>query len=192
MARRDMPRWVISALALWGRQKRRVWIGKDWHGNVDGYAQSLLGRIREEQILAANEGRLMPGESVARPVAQRWLEVFWGAGLDVQRGIVGMREIPYAVLHLHYVFLPEWQLTVAQKAEWIGITTAEYWRELENAENWTHAKLDSTSDCQPSEKLLHVPIQSATTCIQSAKVAKVSLDALNLAALNRPKLKLAR
>jgi len=190
MARQDIPRWVVSALALWGRQKRRAWIGADWHGNVDGYANSLLGRIREEQIQTKGKSRLMPGEAVARPVHQRWLEVFWGDGLEVQRGIAGMREVPYCILHLHYVFLPEWQLTVTQKAEYIGITKADYWRELENGENWTHAKLDSTTPCLPNEKRLHLVVKSTTNRLQPVKLAKVSPPKLNLGALNREKIAL--
>jgi hypothetical protein len=182
VSRRDIPTWVIGGLGLWGRQKRRVWIGTDWHGNVDGYSQSLLGRIRDER-----EGA---GEQGAR--SQFWTEVFWGMGLDVQRGIRGMREIPYSVLHLHYVWPPEWLITVELKAGMLHITKAEYWRELENAETWTHARLDSTSDCKPREKALHVVSQSATTSTQSASVAKVSARTINLAALNRPKLTLSR
>ena len=180
MSRRDIPSWVIGALGLWGRQKRRVWIGTDWHGNVDGYSQSLLGRIRDER-----EGA---GEQGVR--SQHWPEVFWGMGIDVQRGIVGMREIPFCVLHLHYVWPPEWEIHIDTKAKMLGISKPEYWRELENGENWTHAKLDSTSDCVPREKILRVVVQSDTTSAQSANVAKVSARSLNLKALNRSKITL--
>lgn len=182
MSRRDIPGWVIGAIGLWGRQKRRVWIGADWHGNIDGYSQSLLGRIRDER-----EGA---GEQGAR--SQHWPEVFWGQGLDVQRGIVGMREVPYSVMHLHYVWPPEWELTIGTKAKLVGISRADYWRELENAETWAHAKLDSTSDCAPKEKLLHVVTESTTTSPLSANVTKLSMRELDLAALNRPKISLRR
>ena len=180
MSRRDIPNWVIGALGLWGRQKRRVWVGADWHGNIDGYSQSLLGRIRDER-----EGA---GEQGAR--SQHWPEVFWGAGLDVQRGIMGMREVPFCVLHLHYVWPAEWEIPIETKARMVGIVKAEYWRELENGENWTHAKLDSVSNCVPREKTLRVVLQSATTSTQSATVRKVSVQSLKLEALNRPKITL--
>jgi len=177
MSRSEIPTWVIGGLRLWGRQKRRIWIGADWHGNVDGYAQSLLGRIRDER-----EGA---GESGAR--SQHWPEVFWGAGLDIQRGIVGMRETPFNVLHLHYVWPSEWQLTVDQKSQSLGLKKAEYWRELENAENWTHAKLDSASNCQPREKVLRVVVESATTRSHSDSIAKVSSRAIDFSPLRRSK-----
>jgi hypothetical protein len=178
VSRSEIPVFIIGALRMWGRQKRRIWIGSDWHGNIDGYAQSLLGRIRDER-----EGA---GEQGARN--QFWPEVFWGAGLDVQRGIIGMRETPLCVLHLHYVWLPEWELTVDQKARSVGIKKADYWRELENAENWAHAKLDSPSDCQQRERPLHVVAKTATTHAQSVRFKQVSVPELNLTALNRSKI----
>lgn len=180
MSRSEIPGLILTALRVWGRQKRRIWVGADWHGNVDGYAQSLLGRIHDER-----EGA---GEQGARN--QFWPEVFWGIGLDVQRGIIGMRETPYCVLHLHYVWLPEWELTIEQKAISIGIKKADYWRELENAENWTHAKLDSASDWPQKEKPLHVVVKPANNLDQSANIAKVSVPDVNLVALNREKLRL--
>lgn len=178
MSRRDIPSWVIGGLGLWGRQKRRIWIGTDWHGNVDGYSQSLLGRIRDEREGAGEQGAQ----------SQHWPEVFWGIGLDVQRGIVGMREIPFSVLHLHYVWPSEWQLGIEKKAQMIGISKADYWRELENAETWAHAKLDSTSDQKPRENLLRVLLQSGTTSAQSANVAKVSARTVDFSVLKRPKI----
>lgn len=182
MSRSDIPSWVTGGLRLWGRQKRRIWVGADWHGNVDGYSQSLLGRIRDER-----EGA---GEQGAR--AQRWPEVFWGMGLDIQRAITGMREIPYCVLHLYYVWPPEWELTIDQKARAIGVKKADYWRELENGETWAHAKLDSASPGQPRENLLRVVVESTIPPAQSAKVAKVSSQSIDCTALNRPKVSLIR
>lgn len=178
MSRRDIPQWVISGVGLWGRQKRRVWIGTDWHGNVDGYSQSLLGRIRDER-----EGA---GEQGAR--AQSWPEVFWGVGLDVQRALAGMREIPFRVLHLHYVWPPEWNIGIERKAALTGIKKPDYWRELENAETWVHAKLDSASYYRPKENLLHVVVQSVTSSTQSNMIAKLSSSSLDMKPLARPKL----
>jgi hypothetical protein len=178
MSRNEIPSWVIDGLRLWGRQKRRAWLGADWHGNIDGYAQSLLGRIRDER-----EGA---GEQGAR--SQYWPEVFWGVGLDVQRGIVGMRETPLHVIHLHYVWPAEWELTVDQKARSIGLKKADYWRELENGENWTHAKLDSVSDCDRKENILRVVAESDTNRSQSVNVAKVSSQTIDFAPLSRPKI----
>jgi hypothetical protein len=198
MAREDIPGWIITALSLWGRQKRRAWISREWYvgpkgersEHVDGYAQSLLGRIREEQIQAKHKGRLMPGESVARPVSQYWPEVFWGLGLDVQRNIISICEVQYCVLHLHYVWLPEWQLTISQKAKSVGIDKNAYWRQLENAEHFVHGGLNSASDCPHTQKLLRIPVESGTNRRQSATMAKLPSVELNLAALGRKKLSL--
>lgn len=182
MSRRDIPQWIVAAVGLWGRQKRRIWIGADWHGNVDGYSQSLLGRIRDER-----EGA---GEQGAR--SQHWEEVFWGAGFDVQQAMIGMREVPYQVLHLHYVWPPEWQIGIERKASMAGIGKPEYWRELENAETWVHARLDSTSDCKPKGNVLQLVVRSDTRTLHTASIAKVSPQAIDFSALRRSKLSLKR
>lgn len=177
--RSEIPVWVVNWSHIWGNQKRRVWIGKDWFGNIDGYAQSLLGRIREERDGTGQGER-----------KQHWPEVYWGRGLDVQRAIPGMRETPYMVGHLHYVWLPEWCWTIPQKAQAIGINKAEYWRELENFETWIHAKLDSVSPCESSKRPLQVVGELPTVRRISAMMAKTASPDINMAALKREKLTL--
>jgi hypothetical protein len=127
----DVPDWVRKSNSLWGRQKRRIWTGADWHGNVDGYAQSLLGRIRDERE-GAGQGQH----------SQKWPEVFWGDGLDVQRSLLGLPEMPYSVLHLHYVWDPEWNITVGRKARCIGIDRETYYDHLDRAEFWIWSRLE--------------------------------------------------
>lgn len=154
----DIPDWVRADCRLWGRQKRRVWEGKDWHGNIDGYAQSLLGRIREER----------EGAGQGTPT-QRWPEVFWGAGLDVQRALVGMPELPLTCLILHYVWNPDWGITAAKKAAIASVSVRSFWEELKKAEFWLYARLDCA----------HTQVREITT-----EISKESLRVAGKAAIN--------
>lgn len=178
----DIPDWVRSDCRLWGRQKRRVWEGRDWHGNVDGYAQSLLGRIREERE-GAGQGQ----------ITQRWPEVFWGAGLDVQRSLIGMPERQYAVLHFQYVWNPEWGVTTDQKAGYLQVSRAQYSIYLGRAETWLHARLEQNGclDAQLVERVKE--IVSAALCnrsqsainSQTGETPPAKRREVNYAALNR-------
>jgi hypothetical protein len=178
----DVPDWVRSDCRLWGRQKRRIWEGCDWHGNVDGYAQSLLGRIREER----------DGAGQGTP-SQKWPEVFWGAGLDVQRCLLGMPERQYAVLHFQYVWNPDWGVTAARKAEYIGLKRTEYFELVDRCETWIHARLDlrTSSDSQLVERVREIVAEALHLgCAHDKKaqigeVSPATRRELNLAALNR-------
>lgn len=127
----EIPQWVRLACKRWGQQKRRIWLGRDFHGNIDGYAQSLLGRIRDERDGA--------GYNV---MAQKWAEVYRGDALEVQRAIQGIGEKRHAVLHLQYVWDPAWMVSISAKAKMLGVRRTEYFELRNRAETWIHAKLD--------------------------------------------------
>lgn len=181
----DVPEWIRRANGIWGRQKRRVWCGHDWHGNVDGYAQSLLGRIREER----------EGAGQGTP-AQRWPEVYWGDGLDVQRSLFGMPEIPYAVLHMHYVWDPEWNVSITQKARALTIAREAYYNALDRAEYWVWSRLDAQPEVRNTQIveeigiLIRKALQIGETEAINSQTSERYPRELNLAALNRPRISL--
>lgn len=176
MKHSDIPHWIIRACALWGRQKRRIWVGKDWHGNVDGYAQSLLGRIKEERDGASSS-----------QVNQHWPEVFTGDGLDVQRCLGGLAEAPRAALHFRYVWDPEWNVTIATKASYLGVKRTEYFQLIARGESYLHGRLETIQ--RPDENLRTIIAktihQALTSQSNSAIKAQTSAKCLNLEALNR-------
>jgi hypothetical protein len=177
----DTPLWVRDACRAWGAQKRRIWSGRDWHGNIDGYAQSLLGRIREER----------EGAGQGTP-SQRWPEVFTGSGLEVQRSLVGMGEQRYAVIHLQYVWDPQWKVRSNRKADYVGVSRSEYFELAEKAETWIEAKLDrSCPDSQVIEIVTGIVRKALKTPDLSAINAQTrrNVPSLNLASLHRPILK---
>lgn len=187
MSRSEIPDWVRVACGRWGRQKRRIWAGCDWHGNVDGYAQSLLGRIRDERDGA--------GQGVR---TQHWPEVFWGEGLDVQRSLSGIAERQFGVLHAHYVWDPEWQVSVARKATLLELKRTEYFSLLEVGETWIHARLDvlAVPDSQLVEQVSEI-VQKALqsgggSAINSHTRQNSPPPRLNLDALQRQQLTLKR
>lgn len=175
----DVPDWVRTDCRAWGRQKRRIWEGRDWHGNIDGYAQSLLGRIREER----------DGAGQGTP-SQRWPEVFWGAGLDVQRTLLGMPERQYAVLHFQYVWNPEWGVTAERKARYISVKRTEYFELVERSETWIHARLElrGGSDAQLVEKVNEI-VREALQCGSESATKPHTREKcpreLDLSAMNR-------
>jgi hypothetical protein len=177
----DIPQWVRLACAKWGRQKRRVWLGRDWHGNIDGYAQSLLGRIRDERDGASQGVR-----------SQRWPEVFWGDGLAVQRKLNPMPERQFYAIHFQYVWDPDWNVTANRKARYMEVGRTEYFELVDRAETWVHASLEVEPDSQLTDavqkivrKALQTPVVSITNC-QAGR----NIPALNLEALGRTPLKL--
>ncbi len=183
--RRDTPPWVISYCQTWGRQKRRIWDGSETFVNcegkedthIDGYAGSLLGRIREERDGAGQQGALH----------QHWAEVMWGHGLEVQRSLPGMPENPLLVGHLQYVWPKEFGLSIPRKAALIELDKNQYWDSLRNFEWWVFARLNPASDCQPSKLPLQLVSKPPTVRPNPVGLPKVSL---NLASLNRPKITL--
>jgi hypothetical protein len=201
------PAWVRQACSAWGRQKRRIWTGKDWYidadgrrrYDVDGYAQSMLGRIREEQILAKQKGTV-PRETITREVHQRWDEIFFGDGLAVQQTLPGLPGRPNCVLHLHYVFDPEFGLTMSRKARLLDSDLTTYKEDLKCAEFWVWSRLESgrSTAAQLVERVNEIVKESLKSASEPAihsQNARRSLRAapeINLAALNRPKLTFAR
>lgn len=178
----EIPDYVRLACRRWGRQKRRIWRGEEWYINsegkrvhhIDGYASSLLGRIREER-----EGA---GQSI---ISQKWDEVYWGDGLDVRRCLPGMPERPLAVLHLQYVWDPEFAITASRKAALLEMSLANYWSWLKNAEFWVFARLDrldaSNSEIpqENPEKVLQMPkneVKRKTNTVTSPYVSFESLQ----------------
>ena len=136
----ETPQWVRIACQRWGRQKRRLWAGGDWYRDhrgiqrrhVDGYANSFLGRLLEERE-GASQGIL----------TQHWEEVLWGDGLDVQRALHGVPLLYFDVMHLHYVFDPEFGLTAARKSELLGLASRRtYWSALDRGEFWVFSQLE--------------------------------------------------
>lgn len=177
MKHSDIPDWIRRACALWGRQKRRIWAGMDWHGNIDGYAQSLLGRIKEERDGASSS-----------QVRQHWPEVFTGDGLDVQRSLDGLGEVPRAALHFRYVWDPDWNVTIADKAAYLGVGRTEYFELIARAESYMHGRLEViTSPDENIRRIVRKTIQQALTSgSPSAIKAQTSATCLNLKALYRP------
>lgn len=187
MSRSDIPEWVRIACGRWGRQKRRIWSGHDWHGNIDGYAQSLLGRIRDERDGIGQGAR-----------NQHWPEVYFGDGLDVQRSTPGMLERPFAALHFQYVWNPDWNVTVAQKSRYLGIKRTEYFTLVEVAETWIFARLDTRA--VPDSQLVEQVNEIVRKALQSGPAAAINHQTrpscqrveVNLSALNRSKVSLSR
>lgn len=177
----DIPGWVRSYCKRWGSQKRRILSGKDWLGNVDGYANSLIGRIREERDGAAQ------GE-----VKQYWPEIYWGPGIEVQRAIVGMPERQLYAVHFQHVFDPEWGLTIARKASYLSIGRTEYTELVDRAETWIYSRLDALGrpDSQLTERV-HEIIKEALQTAQPKAIKAHSRqncppNKLDFSALKRP------
>jgi hypothetical protein len=189
----DIPEWVHTACRRWGRQKRRIWTGKDWYidsagirrYDVDGYASSLLGRIRDERDGA--------GQS---QIKQHWPEVLWGDGLEVQRAIIGMPEAALGVGHLNFVFDPEFGLTATKKAELLEISLRKFWDELKTFEMWVFARLYCAHDQvreipeENHEKGLQQVKKEVRNSVTLITSPKYPLSELNLSALKRKKLSL--
>jgi hypothetical protein len=163
----EVPDWVRLACARWGRQKRRIWTGKEWYVNplggkqehVDGYAESIMGRIKDERVAAAGDG--------AR--SQHWDEVYWGDALDVQRATVGMPEVPSDALHIKYVWDPEFGLSPRRKAEILGLKERAYWEAVGRAEFWIFARLSPA----------HEQVTEIITKISRGALKKASISAIN-------------
>jgi hypothetical protein len=191
----DVPVWVLSALNTWGRQKRRIWEGgatsRSGHRHVDGYVNSLLGRIREEREGAGQGARTM----------QRWPEVYQGVGLEVQRALVGMPERPFCIVHLHYVWDPRWCVPLAQKAFYAGLKRSQYFGVLACAQTWTFARLEreTSPDSQPIDAINSFIAQLLQTprsdCIRRPDLPEHSpaqASNLDFRPLQRPTLSLSR
>lgn len=113
--------WLDPMCRVWGAQKRSVLSPIRPSGHLDGWPEStLLARIKDEKYGAGHfSGR----------VSQHFPEVYLGDGLKIHRAIQRMPESPRAVMEVHYVVL---HLSTRGKAEVLGISRSEYFRELES------------------------------------------------------------
>lgn len=183
MAREDssIPGWVRAACRTWGSQKRRAWSGQDWHGNVDGYASSLIGRIRDERDGAGQGHRV-----------QHWAEVFAGDGLAVHRALIGVGLDLHDALHLKYVWDPRFNLRAEQKARLLEISERTFLANAKLAETWVQARLDTGAQSQVidvSQKIRAQPLKSALKAAHHP-VHLIKAPELSLAALKRTTLSL--
>jgi hypothetical protein len=154
--------------------------GKQQH--VDGYAQSIMGRIKDERVAAGDGCR-----------SQHWDEVYWGDALDVQRASVGMPEMPNDALHVKYVWDPEFGLSPRQKAEILGLKERAYWEAVGRAEFWIFARL-SPAHAQATETVIEISQDRLQTGLKEAKksVHQITSPELSFKGLNRATVSLKR
>lgn len=179
----DIPVWVRIACRAWGAQKRRIWAGKDWHGNIDGYASSLLGRIREEREGAGQGHR-----------SQHWLEVFSGDGLAVQRVLPGICEAQNDALHVKYVWDPRIKLTSAQRASLLNMSERAFFEASGRAETWVHARLENPAQSQVIDTSRKISQQALKSVLKTtySSVHLIKAPELSFGALHRSTLSLKR
>jgi hypothetical protein len=115
---------VREMCKVWGAQKRYMLTSKaqGWDG------QSLLMKFREMYDGAG---------SGTQRVSQFMEEAHIGEGLLVARARCGAPLKVNEVVFVHYVVPGK----AKQKIPHMGISTAEYWRDLENAHYWIAAKM---------------------------------------------------
>ena len=186
----EVPQWVRLACQRWGRQKRRIWSGRgEWYTDslgrkvrhVDGYAESFLARVQDEKVGAGSTIEMM---------RQSWCEVYWGDGLEVQRNVLGIPEIPFRALHLRYVWDPEFGVQAREKAAILRLTLNAYLLAITAAEERLWRRLDPQGAPpvnQPEAKVLKSVESAAKTPPHKSNLAELSL-----AALRRPVLILIR
>lgn len=209
----EVPENIRVACRHWGSQKRRVWQGGDWYmmqatakepagrrKHVDGYAESLLGRIRAEQILFRRSKRV-PHETRVRHLRQQMDDVYFGDGLEVQLALIGMPEHAFSVLHLHYVWDAQFNLNATEKAALIDMKTRAYWEALGRAEYWVWARLECGMRAHEISGAVSDLVEKIVerTLTATKRAAKKEQDGhgsprkeLDLAALNRPTVSLSR
>jgi hypothetical protein len=128
---------VYVALRTWARQKRRAMTNLDAYGNIDNAPGSIFGRLRYDRE-ASGDGR---------QIMQRWLEIYDGDGLLVQRAIQGCPELPRLTVIVHWVCQGYMRLTVHERVALVGrlidapLSTARYWTALDAGEHWIAARL---------------------------------------------------
>ncbi len=181
--RNEIPQWVLIACRTWGSQKRRIWSGHDWHGNIDGYANSLIGRIREER-----EGT---GQGQRQ---QFWPEVFYGDGLIVQRTLPGIAVAQHDALHVKYVWDSRFKLTMAQKAALLSMSERALFEVTGRAETWVHARLENSAQLQLIDSSQKNSVQTLKSTLKTtyASVQSDKAPELSFAALNRTKITIKR
>jgi hypothetical protein len=182
----EVPQWVRLACQRWGRQKRRIWSGRgEWYVDrlgrktchVDGYAESFLSRVQDEKV----------GAGSSSEVRQHWVEVYFGDALEVQRNLCGMPETPLSVLHLRYVFDPEFGLTAKQKSRLIGVSLSSYLNAQAVGEAWIWARLEPVDRLQP--QLIDAAKETLRSGLKKPTLRQPApLAALSLQFLQRPTL----
>ena len=119
MRQRNIHLATARAIDTWAAQKRLLFTG------AEGYApRSVIEKLRRERD-GAGEGRKLE---------QRWPEVYWGDGLQVQYIMHELPELPRMALSAYYLLRGPYHVSVAQQAVSIGITTTEYWGSLRAGE----------------------------------------------------------
>ena len=115
---------VREMCKVWGAQKRYMLPSKEqgWDG------QSMILKFKEMWDGAG---------SGTQRVNQFMEEAHTGEGLIVARALVGSPLKVYEISFAHYVVPGR----AKQKIPLMGISTAEYWRDLENAHYWIAAKM---------------------------------------------------
>lgn len=115
---------VREMCKVWGAQKRYMLTSKEqgWDG------QSMIQKFKEMWDGAG---------SGTQRVSQFREEAHTGEGLMVARALKGAPLRVNEVVFVHYVIPGR----AKQKIPHMGISTAEYWRDLENAHYWIAAKL---------------------------------------------------
>lgn len=115
---------VKEMCRVWGAQKRYKLTSKEqgWNG------ASTIEKFKQMQDGA--------GAGTQR-VSQFMEESFIGDALLVHRALQGAPETINVIVFAHYVERGK----AKQKAFTLGVSVAEYWRQLENAHYWIAAKL---------------------------------------------------
>lgn len=175
MSSPDIPTWVRQACMRWGEQKRRIWAGRDWFGNIDGYAQSLLGRIRSERDGASQGQR-----------NQHWPEVFLAEGLEVQRATKRMQERPYAALHFKYVWDPRWEVSAARKARMLNVSRTAYFEVVGKGESCILQALEGSPDSQVADRVHEIIREALSKHGPKAIRAHTCRSSLDFSPLERP------
>jgi hypothetical protein len=164
--------------------------------HVDGYADSLLGRMRDERILF-RRSRRVPHETQVRRLRQKWEEVYFGDGMEVQLALLGMPEEAFNVLHLQYVWDGQFNLNATEKAALISMKTRAYWEALGRAEYWIWARLETGMRAHEiangvSDLVDKIVARTLTATRRATKKAQDGQspprETLDFAALSRPKL----
>lgn len=117
--RREIHHATERALDTWAAQKRLT-LGGD-----EGFAPySIIHKIRKERE-GAGEGRRFE---------QKWLEVYWGDGYQVQLITTELPELPRMIIACYYIFRGKWFVHIDDQVNRIGCTKHAYWDELRVAQ----------------------------------------------------------
>jgi len=183
---------VIDAIhemcQIWGAQE----LHKRSDTNQGHPGRSSIARARESQFdptkptpILRQKKRTAFGRDTffPRPV-QFTEEGHVGDGLTVAHALIGAPEALQSIAFAHYAVIG---FNAKEKAARLGITPPDYWRFIDRLHYWIAARiwspavslLDSTTDCQPRGKMLHVVVKPAKNSCQVIRSPELSFDALN-------------